>query len=197
MSDKRKALTAKENAEQTDLPDLARFYKNRSRNEDLINTAKALLIRGVPPGRVALMLRLPLDKVQELYANEGWNPRCRRVASSNVHTNQRMALTSFHEGESLTEIAKALGLPLYSIVSILRTNGIADAAIQQRLPPISDPMMIEYLRVCERKANSSFNPIKLYSTRKLHSSTVEAATKAAANKLNVAAKANAAHHAIA
>lgn len=196
MSDKRKALTAKENAEQTDLPDLARFYKNRSRNEDLINTAKALLIRGVPQGLVALMLRLPLDKVQQLHS-EGWNPRCRRVASSNVHTNQRMALTSFQEGESLTEIAKALGLPLYSIVSILRTNGIADAAIQQRLPPISDPMMIEYLRVCERKANSSFNPIKLYSTRKLHSSTVEAATKAAANKLNVAAKANAAHHAIA
>lgn len=197
MSDKRKALTAKENAEQTDLPDLARFYKNRSRNEDLINTAKALLIRGVPPGRVALMLRLPLDKVQELHS-EGWNSRCRRVTRINAYQNAKLALTSFNEGAMLSDICQALGLPLFTVVMTLRQNGVAESAINARMPPADDPLSNEYKRVLSRKATTKFKPIRLHSNRcKLHTSTVEAATKAAANKLNGAAKANAAHHAIA
>ena len=188
MSDKRKALTAKENAEQTDLPDLARFYKNRSRNEDLINTAKALLIRGVPQGRVALMLRLPLDKVQELHS-EGWNSRCRRVTRINAYQNAKLALTSFNEGAMLSDICQALGLPLFTVVMTLRQNGVAESAINARMPPADDPLCVEYRIVLDRKAASKFKPIQLHSNRrKLHSSTKSAAIKAAA-------KANAAHHA--
>lgn len=56
-----------------DLPDLTRLFKNRARDSDVIKKCKRLLIAGMPPGKVALVCRLPLEKVQELYDNS-YNP---------------------------------------------------------------------------------------------------------------------------
>lgn len=188
MSDKRKALTAKENAEQTDLPDLTRLLIKRARDGDIIQKCKHLLIAGYSPGRVACLLRLPLEKVQELYDNS-YNSRCRRFAKTNAYTNARLALTSFNEGAMLAEICAVLGLPLFTIVRMLRDNTVSESAINARMPPADDPLCVEYRIVLERKAASKFKPIQLHSNlRKLHSSTKSAAIKAAA-------KANAAHHA--
>lgn len=159
-----------------DKPDLTKFHKRRARDEDLIKTAKALLIRGAKPGLVALMLRLPVEKVKELFEN-GWNPVCRRVANSNTYTAQRLVLQQFYEGESLSDICKALGLPLFSVITALRKNGVAESAINARLPPAGDPLMVEYLRVVARKSASKFNPVKMYSNRKLHPSTVAAVSQ--------------------
>ena len=107
MIEKCKALTANQNTEE--LPDLTRLFKNRARNVDVMQKCKRLLIAGYPPGRVVLILRLPLERVLELYDNS-YNPRCRRFARQNEHTNARLALTSFNEGAPLADIAAGLGL---------------------------------------------------------------------------------------
>lgn len=83
MIEKRKALTATQNEAEDlpdlpqlpeplsgpELPDLTRLYKRRCRDGDIMQKCKHLLIAGMPPGKVALMLRLPLEKVQSLYDN--------------------------------------------------------------------------------------------------------------------------------
>lgn len=124
------------NSHQADLeekiPDLTRLFKNRARDSDVIKKCKRLLIAGMPPGRVALVCRLPLEKVLELY--NSYNPRCRRFANRNSYQDSKLALTMFHQGESLADICAALGgLHLYTVVMSLRQNGIAESAIEQRL----------------------------------------------------------------
>lgn len=78
-NDDRNSLTADQNADQLEpeqKPDLTLLYKRRCRSDDIIQKAKHLLIAGYSPGRVALLLRLPLERVQDLYDNS-YNPRCR------------------------------------------------------------------------------------------------------------------------
>jgi hypothetical protein len=60
-----------------ELPDLTRLYKRRCRDGDVMQRCKHMLIAGYSPGRVALLLRLPLEKVKELH-QASYNPRCRR-----------------------------------------------------------------------------------------------------------------------
>ncbi|HDT6580605.1 TPA: hypothetical protein QFT02_000772 [Raoultella ornithinolytica] len=154
------------------LPDLTRLYKRRCRDESVIKKAKSLLVHGMTVNKVALLLRLPLEKVQQLHS-EGWNSRCRRVTRVNAYQNAKLALTSFNEGATLAEICQALGLPLYTVVMSLRQNGVAESAIQARLPPADDPLTLAYNIVVTRKSASRFNPVKLYSNRcKLHPATV-------------------------
>lgn len=198
MSDKHKAKTAAHN-EQIDqpdltvtaLPDLTRLLTKRARDGDIIQKCKHMLIAGYSPGRVACLLRLPLEKVQELYDNS-YNPRCRRFAKTNAYTNAytngRLTLTSFNEGAMLAEICATLGLPLFTIVRMLRDNNVAESAINARMPPADDPLCKEYRIVLERKAASRFKPIQLHSNRRKPHPTTTAAIKAAA-------KANATHHA--
>ncbi|HDS9661343.1 hypothetical protein [Klebsiella pneumoniae] len=140
--EKRNSLTADQN-EPKQKPDLTLLYKRRCRSDDIIQKAKHLLIAGYSPGRVACLLRLPLDRVMELYENS-YNPKCRRFAKQNEHTNTRLALTSFNEGAPLADIAAALGLSLYWVVMSLRQNGVAESAINSRLPPADDPLYVEY-----------------------------------------------------
>ena len=45
------------------LPDLTRLFKNRARDSDVIKKCKHMLIAGYSPARVALLLRLQLEKV--------------------------------------------------------------------------------------------------------------------------------------
>jgi hypothetical protein len=170
------SVNAEQNEQQPDLPDLTRLFKNRARDESVIQKCKHLLIAGMPPGKVALLLRLPLEKVLGLYENS-YNPRCRRFAKTNAYQNARLALQSFQEGESLADISAALGMPIYTLVQSLLKNGVAESAINERFPPTGDPLMVEYLRVCERKARSKFTPVKMYSNRKLHPSTAAAVTQ--------------------
>ncbi len=178
MNDDRNGVNAEQTEQQPDLPDLTRLFKNRARDESVIEKCKHLLIAGVPPGKVALLLRLPLDKVQGLYESS-YNPRCRRFAKTNAYQNARLALQSFQEGEFLADISTALGMPIYTLVQSLRQNGVAESAINDRFPPAGDPLMVEYLRVCERKSRRKFTPVKMYSNRKLHASTVAVVTRQA------------------
>ncbi|EMP9123656.1 TPA: hypothetical protein ACP56Q_005166 [Klebsiella quasipneumoniae] len=178
MIEKRKALTAEPNDPEEQLPDLpeqelpdpglpdlTRLHKRRCRDGDIMQKCKHMLIAGYSPGRTALLLRLPLEKVQALYENS-YNPRCRRFAKTNAYTNSRLALTSFNEGADLVDIAAALGLSLYWVVTSLRQNGVTDAAMAPKMPPYDDPLYVEYRRVCERKAASKSRPIRINPVRR-------------------------------
>lgn len=150
------------------LPDLTRLFKNRARDSDVIKKCKHMLIAGYSPARVALLLRLPLEKVQELYDNS-YNPRCRRFANRNSFQDAKLALTMFHQGESLADICDVLGgLHLYSVVMSLRQNGVAESAIEQRLPPEGDPLLIEYQRVCKRKFTSRYRAIQIHPVQRVN-----------------------------
>lgn len=179
MIEKRKALTAKQNTDQNEpeqkpdqqakkdlpdpkLPDLTRLYKRRCRDGDIMQKCKHLLIAGYPPGRVALLLRLPLEKVKELY-NNSYNPRCRRFTNPN---NGRLVMTMWNEGATLAEICTALGLPLFTVVASIRQSSITDAAMTPRMPPYDDPLYVEYRQVVARKAASKFKPIHINPTRR-------------------------------
>lgn len=155
-----------------ELPDLTHLYKLRCRDESVIKKAKSLLVHGMTVSKVALLLRLPLERVQQLHS-EGWNNKCRRVTRINAYQNAKLALTSFNEGATLAQICQALGLPLYTVVMSLRQNGVAESAIQACLPPADDPLTLAYNIVAERKSTSRFKPILLHSNRsKLHPATV-------------------------
>ncbi|MCT8172392.1 hypothetical protein ACRAOD_22940 [Raoultella ornithinolytica] len=150
-----------------ELPDLTRLYKRRCRDGDIMQKCKHLLIAGMLPGKVALMLRLPLEKVQNLYDNS-YNPRCRRFAKANSYQNSRLAFTSFNEGADLSAICTALGLSLYWVVMSLRQNGVTDAAMAPRFPPYDHSLYVEYRRVCERKAASRFKAIQINPVRRIN-----------------------------
>jgi hypothetical protein len=53
-------------------------------------------LRDIPPASVALLLRLPLEKVLDLY-NNSYNPRCRRFANRNSYQDSKLALTMFQQ----------------------------------------------------------------------------------------------------
>ncbi len=169
MIDKCTALTATQNEPEDkpeQLPVLTRFYKNRARNSEIMQKCKHMLIAGYSPQRVSCLLRLPLEKVQELYDNS-YNPRCRRFAKTNAYTNAKLALTSFNEGADLVDIAAALGLSLYWVVTSLRQNGVTDAAMAPRMPPYEDKLYVEYRRVVARKATSKSRPIQISPVRRV------------------------------
>ncbi|WP_454778815.1 hypothetical protein [Klebsiella michiganensis] len=159
MIDNRKPLTGTQN-EPEEFPDLAPFFKKRSRSEDIMQKCKHMLIAGYSPQRVACLLRLPLEKVKSLH-QASYNPRCRRLAKTNPYTNAKLALTSFQEGATLADICTALSLPLFTVVQMLRAYDITDAAMAPKMPPYDDPLCIEYRRVCERKAVSKHTPIEI------------------------------------
>ncbi|BBQ65997.1 TPA: hypothetical protein ACP56Q_002083 [Klebsiella quasipneumoniae] len=168
----RKAGCTEQEEKAEPLPDLTRLYKRRCRDESVIKKAKSLLVHGMTVNKVALLLRLPLEKVQQLHS-EGWNSRCRRVTRINAYQNAKLALTSFNEGATLAEICQALGLPLYTVVMSLRQNGVAESAIQARFPSPDDPLTLAYNIVVTRKSASRFKPVKLFSNRcKLNPATV-------------------------
>ncbi|HBW0854204.1 TPA: hypothetical protein MJB77_16835 [Klebsiella pneumoniae] len=180
MIEKRKALTANQNTEEDlpdllqlpeplpgpELPDLTRLYKRRCRDENIIKKCKIMLVAGMPPGRVALILRLPLEKVLELHS-EGWNSRCRRFANPN---NGRLVMTMWDEGATLAEICTALTLPLFTVVASLRQNGITDAAMAPRMPPYDDPLCVAYRQVIARKATMKQRPIQINPVRRVRKS---------------------------
>ncbi|EJG2380216.1 hypothetical protein B6J47_26875 [Klebsiella pneumoniae] len=147
-------------------PDLTRLFKNRARDGDIIKKCKIMLVAGVPPGKVALLLRLPLERVIELY-NSSYNPRCRRFANPN---NGRLIITMWHEGAMLADICQALGLPLFTVVMSLRGDGVTNAAMAPRMPEYDDPLYVEYRQVVARKAASKSRPIQINPVRRVRKS---------------------------
>ena len=61
-----RSTLAEVNTSGAETPDLSRFYKARSRDISLIETAKKMLVHGYTPGKTALLLRLPFDLVKGL-----------------------------------------------------------------------------------------------------------------------------------
>ena len=135
-----------------ELPDLTRLYKRRCRDESVIKKAKSLLVHGHTMNKVALLLRLPLEKVQQLHS-EGWNSRCRRVTPHNAWTCQKLAIQCFHSGAMLAEICSITDMPLFTIISMLEREGITSADLLPRMPSESDSLMIEYRRTVSRHKN--------------------------------------------
>lgn len=75
----------------------------------------------------------------------------------------------FHQGESLADICDALGgLHLYTVVMSLRQNGVAESAIEQRLPPEGDPRLTEYKLVCKRKSASRYKAIQINPVQRVN-----------------------------
>lgn len=146
-----------------ELPDLTRLYKRRCRDGNVMQRCKHMLIAGYSPGRVALLLRLPLEKVKELH-QASYNPRCRRFANPN---NGKLIVTMWNEGATLAEICQSLGLPLFTVVMSLRQNGVTDAAMALRFPPYDAPLYVEYRLVCERKSASKQKPIQINPVRRV------------------------------
>lgn len=144
-------------------PDLTRLFKNRARDGDIIKKCKIMLVAGVPPGKVALLLRLPLEKVKELH-QASYNPRCRRFANPN---NGKLIITMWHEGATLVEVCQTLGLPLFTVVMSLRQNGVTNAAMAPRMPEYNDPLYVEYRQVVARKAASKSRPIQINPVRRV------------------------------
>ncbi|EMO2328293.1 hypothetical protein AB8Q55_20260 [Klebsiella pneumoniae] len=155
-----------------ELPDLTRLYKRRCRDGDVMQKCKHLLIAGMLPGKVSLLLRLPLEKVQNIYDNS-YNPRCRRFANPN---NERLIPTMWSEGAMLAEVCQALGLPLFTVVMSLRQNGVTEAAMAPRMPDYNDPLCVEYRRVVARKAASKSRPIQINPVRRIRKSAGKNAT---------------------
>ena len=146
-----------------ELPDLTRLYKRRCRDGDVMQRCKHMLIAGYSPGRVALLLRLPLEKVKELH-QASYNPRCRRFANPN---NGRLIITMWHEGAMLADICQALGLPLFTVVMSLRGDGVTNAAMAPRMPEYDDPLYVECRQVVARKATSKSRPIQINPVRRV------------------------------
>lgn len=168
--DKRNNLTADQNELHEPLPeplpDLTRLFKNRCRDGDVMQKCKHMLIAGYSPGRVALLLRMPLEKVKELH-QASYNPRCRRFANPN---NGKLIITMWHEGATLVEVCQTLGLPLFTVVMSLRQNGVTNAAMAPRMPEYDDPLYVEYRQVVARKAASKSRPIQINPVRRVRKS---------------------------
>ncbi|HGF5800969.1 TPA: hypothetical protein ACF27Y_004634 [Klebsiella pneumoniae] len=146
-----------------ELPDLTRLYKRRCRDGDVMQKCKHMLIAGYSPGRVALLLRLPLEKVKELH-QASYNPVCRRFANPN---NERLIPTMWSEGAMLVDVCQTLGLPLFTVVMSLRQNGVTNASMAPRMPEYDDPLYVEYRQVVARKATSKSRPIQISPVRRV------------------------------
>jgi hypothetical protein len=110
---------------------------------------------------VALLLRLPLEKVKELH-QASYNPRCRRFEPEQREINNN----DVDEGATLVEVCQTLGLPLFTVVMSLRQNGVTNAAMAPRMPEYDDPLYVEYRQVVARKAASKSRPIQINPVRR-------------------------------
>ncbi|HBR4580724.1 hypothetical protein [Citrobacter freundii] len=157
-----------------DLPDLTRLYKRRCRDESVIKKAKSLLVHGMTVSKVALLLRLPLEKVQQLHS-EGWNSRCRRVTPHNAWTCQKLAIQCFGTGCPLVQICRITDRPLFSVIKMLTAEGVSMGALRQYMPPETDPLMVEYRKTLSRhEASPKRRPIKINPVRRSRTASATA-----------------------
>lgn len=136
-------------AEQEALPDLTRLFKKNRRDESVLKTAKTLLVHGFSPGKVALLLRLDPEFVAELAKT--WNPRFRRVAYTSQWTTKRTVREYFNSGATLEKICADLQLPLFTVVTLLKREGITEKEMASRMPDHDDPLLVAYRETVARK----------------------------------------------
>ncbi|MFS9379714.1 hypothetical protein QNN88_03330 [Citrobacter sp. ANG330] len=141
-------LTAVEKPNQ----DLKRLFKKRRRDESIVKTAKTLLVHGVSPGKVALLLRLDPAFVTELA--ETWNPRFRRVKYTSQYATKVTVRQYFDSGAMLEKICQDLQLPLFTVVTLLKREGISDQQMASRMPDQTDPLYIAYRETVVRKQSN-------------------------------------------
>ncbi|WP_286933763.1 hypothetical protein [Leclercia sp. UBA5958] len=147
-------------AEQEALPDLTRLFKKNRRDESVLKTAKTLLVRGMPHGKVALLLRLDPEFVAELAKT--WNPRFRRVAYTSQWTTKLTVREYFDSGAMLEKICVDLHLPLFSVVQFLKQDGITPQQMQARWPEHDNQLVIEFRKTVQRHAQRKQKPPRLH-----------------------------------
>lgn len=130
-------------------PDLERLFKKRRRDEDIVKTAKALLVHGMTKGKVALLLRLDPEFVAELAKT--WNPKFRKVKYTSQYATKRTVRQYFDSGAMLEKICADLQLPLFSVITFLQRDGVSDQEMASRMPVSDDPLFIEYRKTISRK----------------------------------------------
>lgn len=138
-------LTAEDEQNQN----LKRLFNKRRRDESIVKTAKTLLVHGVSPGKVALLLRLDPAFVTELA--ETWNPRFRRVKYTSQYATKLTVRQYFDSGAMLEKICQDLQLPLFTVVTLLKRDGISDQEMASRMPDRDDPLFVAYRETVARK----------------------------------------------
>lgn len=131
---------------------LKRLFNKRRRDESIVKTAKTLLVHGVSPGKVALLLRLDPEFVAELA--QTWNPRFRRVKYTSQYATKVTVRQYFDSGAMLEKICQDLQLPLFTVVTLLKRDGISDQEIASRMPDQNNPLFIEYRKTVARKQSN-------------------------------------------
>lgn len=137
------------NTSGAETPDLERLFKRRRRDDNIVKTAKTLLVHGVTSGKVALLLRLDPEFVAELAKT--WNPKFRKVKYTSQWTTKRTVRQYFDSGARLNKICADLQLPLFSVITFLQRDGVSNSEIASRMPDSDDPLFIEYRKTITRK----------------------------------------------
>ena len=130
-------------------PDLSRFYKSRSRDSSLIDMAKKMLVHGMSPGKVSLLLRLNPEFVAELAKT--WNPNFRKVKYTSQYATKVTVRQYFDSGAMLAKICADLQMPLFTVVTLLKREGITEKQMEPRLPDQHDPLFAAYRETVARK----------------------------------------------
>jgi len=129
--------------------DLKRLFKTRRRDESVLKTAKTLLVHGMTPNKVALLLRLDPEFVAELAKT--WNSKYRKVKYTSQYATKVTVRQYFDSGAMLEKICADLQMPLFTVVTLLKRDGISDQEMASRMPNHDDPLYVAYRETVARK----------------------------------------------
>ncbi|MEN4396021.1 hypothetical protein VI119_25440, partial [Enterobacter cloacae subsp. cloacae] len=88
--------------------------------------------------------------VKGLYDNS-WNPRCRKISNTSQYATRRMARMYYESGAMLAKICADLQLPLFTVVTLLKREGITEKEMASRMPDQHDPLFVAYRETVARK----------------------------------------------
>lgn len=125
------------------------FLKKRAIDSALLTKAKMMLSRGVKPGAAALLLRLPVDVLEELY-NGSFNPTCRQTEYKSQRQQSLDVRSDFEAGASLETLCSVYSLPLFTVIRLLQRAGVPPETISSSMPPTNSPLYAEYHRTIVR-----------------------------------------------
>lgn len=144
MCDAANSLTAEKSNQ-----DLKYLFKKRRRDESIVKTAKTLLVHGMTPNKVALLLRLDPEFVAELA--KIWNSKYRKVKYTSQYATKVTVRQYFDSGAMLEKICADLQMPLFTVVTLLKRDGISDQEMASRMPNHDDPLYVAYRETVARK----------------------------------------------
>lgn len=132
-----------------------------SQDDPQTKQAKHLLVAGLTPEKVALLLKLPVEKVQKLYLN-GWNARCRTASKPKQAEVSAMLQQAFREGSDLKTLCERFGIPLLTVVRLLESKGWKLHLLSERFPSGDDPLMVAYYKTLQRHTNRKQKALTLH-----------------------------------